>query len=153
MLLTWVAAVAFCGGLAYYLAARGWQLRRDMPGFVLGQEMDLRDLSRLGRLETGLLKGLAALFLVALAAQFWLGRYELLLSDHGNLMVGIDYLQQKLGLPLQTIKAGAAVLAAILVIAGPRKLAIACAVVLGIDWLVPPPAARLYVVPNAHTLA
>jgi uncharacterized membrane protein (UPF0182 family) len=136
----------------YYVAARGWQLKRDMPGYVFGQELDLRDLGRLGRLETGLLKGLAALFLVALAAQFWLGRYELMLSDHGNLMVGIDYLQQNLGLPLQTIKAGAAVLAAILVIAGRRKLAIACAVVLVIDWLVPPLAASLYVRPNELTL-
>src|SRR6266700_1457721 len=123
MLLTWVAAVAFCGGLAYYLAARGWQLRRDMPGFVLGQEMDLRDLRQLGRLETGLLKGLGALFLVALAAQFWLGRYELLLSDHGNLMVGIDYVQQNFGLPLQTLKAVAALVAAVLVLAGRRKIA------------------------------
>jgi len=75
-----------------------------------------------------------------------------LLSDHGNLMVGIDYLQQNLGLPLQTIKAGAAVLAAILVIAGRRKLAIACAIVLVIDWLVPPLAASLYVRPNELAL-
>src|SRR5579863_5141868 len=137
MLLSWVASTAFVAGVVYYVAARGWQLKRDMPGYVFGQELDLRDLGRLGRLETGLLKGLAALFLVALAAQFWLGRYELLLSDHGNLMVGIDYLQQNLGLPLQTIKAGAAVLAALLVIAGRRKLAIACAIVLVIDWIAP----------------
>jgi uncharacterized membrane protein (UPF0182 family) len=148
MLLSFVATVAFFGGLAYYLAARGWQLRRDMPGFVLGQEMDLRDLRQLGRLETGLLKGLGALFLVALGAQFWLGRYELLLSDHGNLMVGIDYLQQNLGLPLQAAKAGAAVLAAILVLAGRRKLAIACAAVLVVDWVLPPLAGSLYVRPN-----
>lgn len=148
MLLSWVAATAFVGGLVYYVAARGWQLKRDMPGYVFGQELDLRDLGRLGRLETGLLKGLAALFLVALAAQFWLGRYDLMLSDHGNLMVGIDYLQQNLGLPLQTIKAAAAILAAILVIAGRRKLAIACAIVLVVDWVVPPLAASLYVRPN-----
>ncbi len=148
MLLSWVAATAFVGALVYYVAARGWQLKHDMPGYVLGQELDLRDLGRLGRLETGLLKGLAALFLVALAAQFWLGRYELMLSDHGNLMVGIDYLQQNLGLPLQAIKAGAAVLAAILVVIGRRKLAIACAAVLVIDFLLPPLAASLYVRPN-----
>jgi len=148
MLLSWVAATAFVGGLVYYVAARGWQLKRDMPGYVFGQELDLRDLGRLGRLETGLLKGLAALFLVALAAQFWLGRYDLMLSDHGNLMVGIDYLQQNLGLPLQVAKAAAAILAAILVIAGHRRLAIACALVLVVDWLVPPLAASLYVRPN-----
>ena len=148
MLLSFVATVALFGGLAYYVAARGWQLRRDMPGFVLGQEMDLRDLRRLGRLETGLLKGMGALFLVALGAQFWLGRYELLLSDHGNLMVGIDYLQQNLGLPLQAAKAGAAVLAAVLVLAGRRKLAIACAAVLVVDWVLPPLVGSLYVRPN-----
>ena len=89
---------------------------------------------------------------MALAAQFWLGRYDLLLSDHGNLMVGIDYLQQNFGLPLQTMKAAAAILAAILVIAGRRKLAIACAIVLVVDWLVPPLAASLYVRPNELTL-
>ena len=148
MLLGFLAAVAFAGGVIYYLAARGWQLRRDMPGFVLGQEIDLRDLRRLGRLESGLLKGLAALFLVAVAAQFWLGRYDLLLSDHGNLMVGIDYLQQNLGLPLQTAKAAAAVLAAILVLAGQRKAALACAAVLAVDWFLPPLVGSLYVRPN-----
>ncbi|MSV35007.1 MAG: UPF0182 family protein [Bryobacterales bacterium] len=148
MLLGFVATVAFAGGLVYYLAARGWQLRRDMPGFVLGQEIDLSDLRRLGRLETGLLKGLGALFLVAVAAQFWLGRYELLLSDHGNLMVGIDYLQQNLGLPLQMAKAGAAVLAAILVLAGRRKWAMGCAAVLVVDWVLPPLVGSLYVRPN-----
>ena len=152
MLLNWLAVVAFCGGLAYYLAARGWQLRRDMPGYVFGQEMDLRDLRRLGRLETGLLKGLGALFLVALAAEFWLGRYDLLLSDHGNLMVGIDYVQQNFGLPLQTLKAAAALLAAVLVLAGRRKIALACLVVLVIDWAVPPLVGSLYVRPNELTL-
>jgi len=55
------------------VAARGWQLKRDMPGYVLGQELDPSRSRPLGRLETGLLKGLAALFLVALAAEFWLG--------------------------------------------------------------------------------
>ncbi len=72
-----MASTAFVAGLVYYVAARGWQLKRDMPGYSVRQELDLRDLGRLGRLETGLLKGLAALFLVALAAQFWVGRYEL----------------------------------------------------------------------------
>jgi uncharacterized membrane protein (UPF0182 family) len=152
MMLNFLAVVTFCGGLAYYLAARGWQLRRDMPGYVLGQEIDLRDLRRLGRLETGLLKTLGALFLVALAAEFWLGRYDLLLSDHGNLMVGLDYVQQNFGLPLQMLKAAAALLAAVLVLAGRRKIALACLVVLVIDYVVPPLVGSLYVRPNELTL-
>ena len=81
---------------------------------------------------------LLALFLVGLAAYFWLGRYELLYTDHGELMIGIDYVQQHIGLPLQTAKAVAALLAAVLVLAGQRKLALACALVLVVDAVIPP---------------
>ena len=152
MLIEWFAVTVLGGALAYYLAARGWQLRRDLPNFGRGSEIDFRDLRSLGRLETGLLRGLVALFLVGLAAEFWIGRYELLFTDHGNLLVGIDYVQQTLGLPLQTLKAIAALAAAGLVIAGRRKLAIACAVVLVIDFALPPLVSALYVRPNELSL-
>jgi uncharacterized membrane protein (UPF0182 family) len=152
MLVEFLAVCLLGGALAYYLAARGWQLRRDFPGFGTGNQIDFNDLRALGRLETGLLKGMITLFLVVLAAVFWLGRYDLLLSDHGNLMVGIDYVQQTVGLPLQTIKALASLLAAGLILTGRRKLAVACAVVLVVDWLVPPILSSLYVRPNELTL-
>jgi len=152
MLINFLAACALGGALAYYLAARGWQIRREFPGFSTRMEIDLRDLRVLGRLESGMLKGLTTVFLVMLAVVFWLGRYDLLLSDHGNLMVGIDYVQQNISLPLQTIKAGAAILAAILVLLGRRKLAAACAVVLLIDWIAPPLVSTLYVRPNELAL-
>ena len=73
-------------------------------------------------------KVLLAFFLAGLAAYFWLGRYELLYTDHGELMTGVDYVQQHIGLPLQTAKTVAALLAAALVLAGRRKLALACAI-------------------------
>jgi uncharacterized protein len=152
MLINFMAAITFCGALAYYLAARGWQIRREFPGFGSGVELDFRDLRSLGQLESGLLKGLTSAFLAILALNFWLGRYDLLLSDHGQLMVGIDYVQQNIGLPMQTIKAGAALLAAALFLAGRRKFAIGCAVVLLIDWFLPPLVSSLYVRPNELTL-
>ncbi len=152
MLINFLAACALGGALAYYLAARGWQIRREFPGFTTRMEIDLRDLRVLGRLESGMLKGLTTVFLLMLAVVFWLGRYDLLLSDHGNLMVGIDYVQQNISLPLQTIKAGAAILAAILVLLGRRKLAAACAIVLLIDWIAPPLVSGLYVRPNELAL-
>ena len=114
--------------------------------------MDWSDLRALGKLETGMLRWLIAGFLVALAVYFWLDRYELLYSDHGNLLVGIDYVQQHLNLPLQYIKAGAAILAAVLVLAGQRRWAIACAIVLVIDFLLPPLVSSLYVKPNELAL-
>ncbi len=152
MLINFVAATALAGALVYYGAARGWQIRREFPGFGSRSQIDLSDLRVLGRLETGLLNGLLTLFLVMLAVDFWLGRYDLLLSDHGQLMVGIDYIQQNIGLPLQIAKAGAAILAAVLVLGGRRKLAMGCAVVLVIDWIVPPIVSALYVKPNELTL-
>src|SRR4029077_12244754 len=85
-------------------------------------------------------------------ANFWLGRYDLLYSDHGNLLVGIDYLQQHLGLPLQNLKAGAAVLAAVLVLLRRRKLALACAAVLIVDIALPPIVGGFYVRPNELAL-
>ncbi len=152
MLVTFAAVVLFAAGVLYYVTARGWQLKRDMPHFDVGRQIDLRDVLRMGTLEAGTLRALGAVFLVALAAEFWLGRYEMLLSDHGNLMVGVDYVQQNLGLPLQTAKAGLAVLAALLVLAKRPKLALACAVILIVDWVLPPLVSNLYVRPNELSL-
>ena len=152
MLVTFLAVAAAAAALAYYAAARGWQLRRDIPGFTFGQDIDFRELKILGKLESGVFKGLVAVFLLSLAAKFWLGRYDLLVSDHGNLMVGVDYLQQTIGLPLQTAKVGFAVLAGILVVAGRRKMAIACAAILVVDAVLPSIIGGLYVRPNELTL-
>jgi uncharacterized membrane protein (UPF0182 family) len=152
MLIDFAAAFTLAGALAYYLAARGWQIRREMPGFGRRSEIDLSDLRHLGKLESGVLKGLTAAFLLMLAAIFWLGRYDMLLTDHGQLLVGIDYVQQHVGLPLQVAKAGAAILAALLVLAGRRKLAAACAVIILIDWILPPIVSGLYVRPNELNL-
>jgi uncharacterized membrane protein (UPF0182 family) len=87
-----------------------------------------------------------------LAAQFWIGRFDYLFSDHGNLMSGVDYVQQTIELPMQAVKAFAALLAAALILAGRRRLAIACAVVLVIDWALPPMVSSLYVKPNELAL-
>jgi uncharacterized membrane protein (UPF0182 family) len=106
----------------------------------------------LGKLETWVLHVFLAGFLLALAASFWLDRYELLYSDHGNLLVGIDWVEQHIGLPLQTAKAGAAVLAAALVLARRRKIALICLLVFVADIVVPPLVSNLYVRPNELTL-
>ncbi|MGH9559237.1 MAG: UPF0182 family protein, partial [Bryobacteraceae bacterium] len=148
MLIGFLTACTLAGALAYYLAARGWQIHREFPSFGTGAQIDFNDLRSLGRLESGLLKGLTAAFLVMLAAEFWIGRYDLLLTDHGQLMVGIDYVQQHAGLPLQTAKAGAAILAAALVLLGRRKLALGCALILVIDWALPPILSGAYAKPN-----
>jgi uncharacterized membrane protein (UPF0182 family) len=140
------------GAVVYYVTARGWQIKEHFPGLLASGHADWDDIKRLGRLETGLLQVLLALFLVALAAHFWLGRYDLLYSDHGNLLVGMDYVEQHVGLPLQTAKAVAALLAALLVMVRKRRWALGCAVVLLADWIVPPVLSGFYVRPNELVL-
>ena len=151
-LIGFLAACFAFGAGVYYLTARGWQLRRRFPDMVSGGQIDFSDLRDLGRLETGLLNALIALCLVFLSGYLWLDRYDMLLSDHGNLLVGMDYLQQHLGLPLQSLKAGAALLAALLVLARKRRLAMACIVAFVIDAVLPPLVGSLYVRPNELTL-
>ena len=146
------AVCAAAGAVVYYATARLWQLRLRFPDLWRQGQVEWEDVKRLGRLETGFFKTLVALFLLGLAVNFWLGRYSMLYSDHGELMVGMDYVQQNVGLPLQVAKAAAAVLAAILVLAGKRSWAIACAVVLVADIAVPPLVSSLYVRPNELAL-
>ncbi len=143
---------AAAAGIVYYVTARAWQVKLQFPGMWGSGTIDWDDLRRLGRFETGLLKVLGATFLAGLAVYFWLGRYDLLYTDHGELMVGIDYVQQHVGLPLQAAKAIAALLAAALVLMGRRKLAIACALVMVADIALPPAISSLYVKPNELSL-
>jgi uncharacterized membrane protein (UPF0182 family) len=150
-----IETLAVAGALAYYLAARFWQIRMSSSGIrdmMTSGRLEWDDLRRLGKLETGMLRLLVAGFLVAQAVNFWLDRYELLYSDHGNLLVGIDYVQQNLGLPLQYAKAAAAILAAVLVLAGRRRLAVACGLVLVVDFILPPLVNSLYIKPNELAL-
>ena len=143
---------AASGAVVYYATARIWQVRLRFPELWGSGQLNWDDLRRLGRLETVMFKVLLAFFLAGLAAYFWLGRYELLYTDHGELMTGVDYVQQHIGLPLQTAKAIAALLAAALVLAGSRKLALACALVLVADWVIPPAVNALQVRPNELAL-
>src|SRR5580692_1044456 len=152
MLINFVTACALTGGIVHYVTARGWQLKKDFPTFGGGSEIDLRDLRALGSLESSMFRSLVVVFLMAVAAQFWIGRFDYLFSDHGNLMSGVDYVQQNIELPMQAVKAFAALLAAVLVIAGRRRLAMLCAVVLIFDWALPPLVTSLYVKPNELAL-
>ncbi|HEV8146780.1 MAG TPA: UPF0182 family protein [Bryobacteraceae bacterium] len=152
MLIHFIAGCAFLAALIYYVTARGWQIATRFSALGAPSEIDLRDLRMLGKVDTVLFRVLIVILLVSMAAEFWLGRYRMLTSDHGNLMAGIDYLQQTLGLPLQAAKAVAALLAAVLVLAGRRLLAAACAVVLIVDIALPPIVGSLHVRPNELSL-
>lgn len=150
--LNYIEILAAAGAIAFYVSARLWQIKHEFPEMAAAGRLDMERLSELGRLEAGMFQFLVAGFLLALAASFWLDRYQMLFTDHANLLAGIDYIQQNLGIPFQYAKAAAAVLAAILVLVRRRIWAIACAVVLLLDFIVPPLVSNLYVKPNELAL-
>ena len=120
--------VTAAGALVYYVTARFWQVRTRFPHLLQSGQIQWDDIRMLGSLEAGLFRLLVAMFLVGLAVNFWLGRYDLLYSDHGLLLTGLNYVEDHIRLPMQSVNAVAALLAAALILFGYRKLALACAV-------------------------
>ncbi len=147
LLRRYVLALVVLSALIYWAAARGWQIYERIPEFREMGEIDPRLFRLEGALESRFLRGAGVVFLLALAVQFFLGRYELLVQDHG-FMVGMDYVAEKIALPLQWLVIAACILAAGFVWLGRWKLAAAMAVALVARGAIPPAVNALYVKPN-----
>ena len=101
-------ALTIVCALVYWVTARGWQLRYRLPELGRGGEIDPRIFRLEGGLESKFLRGAAVVFLLALALRFFLGRYEMVWNDHG-FMTGVDYVDEKIALPLQWLSIAACV--------------------------------------------
>jgi uncharacterized protein len=160
LLRSYVLALAIFSILIFWVAARAWQLRYRFGA--------LRDSRRYGpsgfpeiepnffRLEGGLesrfLRGAAVVLLLAFAVRFYLARYEMVYNEHGSFLVGVDYVDQNFGLPLQWLIIAACVAAAVLVWMGRWLLAASMAIALVVAFLVPGIVSTLYVKPNEISL-
>lgn len=133
--------------LVYWIAARGWQLRYRLPEMRDVREIDPSFFRLEGGLESRFLRGALVVFLLALALRFFLARYEMVYDDHG-FMVGIDYVDQNFGLPLQWLVIAACVAAAALVWARRWIPAAFMALSLVVLFAVPRLVQVLYVRPN-----
>src|SRR4029077_5856703 len=89
--------------------------------------------------------------LCALAFRFFLGRYEMVLNQH-NFLVGADYVDNFIGLPLQWLLIAASLLAAIFVWAGRWVLAVLMALALVVRFIFPGVVSTLHVRPNEISL-
>ncbi len=146
-----LALVIFCI-LLYWVAARAWQLRFKLPELRQPQEFDARFFRLEGGLESRFLRGAAVVLLLALAVRFYLGRYEMVYNDHGSFLVGIDYVDRNIGLPLQWLLIAGALAAAVLVWLNRWLLAASMAAVLVISFIAPRLVSALYVKPNEISL-
>jgi uncharacterized membrane protein (UPF0182 family) len=146
-----LALVIFCI-LLYWVAARAWQLRYKFPELRQPQEFDASFFRLEGGLESRFLRGAAVILLLALAVRFYLGRYEMVYNDHGSFLVGIDYVDQHVGLPLQWLLIAGSLAAAVFVWLRRWILAAGMALVLVVSFLAPRLVSALYVKPNEISL-
>jgi uncharacterized membrane protein (UPF0182 family) len=146
-----LALVIFCI-LVYWIAGRGWQLRYRFAHLRDTTELDPSLLRLEGGLESKFLRGAAVVLLLAVALRFFLARYEMVYNEHGTFLVGIDYVDQNIGIPLQWLVIFACVAAAALVWMGRWFWAAAMALALVVEFIVPRAVDALYVRPNQISL-
>ncbi len=92
---------------------------------------------------------MGAVFLLSMAARFFLARYGLLLEEHGSFMVGIDYVDQNIVLPLQWVEiAGCVISAGLLLASRWRSALIAVVGAIVLRTAIPPIVGAAYVKPN-----
>ncbi|HXK01766.1 MAG TPA: UPF0182 family protein [Verrucomicrobiae bacterium] len=152
MLRSYVLALAIVSILVYWVMARAWQLREKLPQLRQARDLDPNFFHLEGGLESKFLRGAAAAVLLALALRFFLGRYEMVYNEHGTFLVGIDYVDLNIGLPLQWLMIVACLAAGGFVWLGRWKLAASMALALVLDFAAPRLVSSLYVRPNEISL-
>jgi len=148
MLRSYLLAVVIVSILLYWVAARGWQLRRRLPELREARDLDPNFLHLEGGLESKFLRGAATALLLALALRFFLGRYELVYSEHGSFLVGIDYVDQNISLPIQWLLILTCLICCAFVWMGRWRLLLSLVAVLVVDFALPRLVSTLYVRPN-----
>ncbi len=152
LLRSYLLAVVIVSILVYWVAARAWQVRYKIPHLSEIRELDPTFLRLEGGLESRFLRGAATVLLLAVALRYYLGRYEMVYNEHGSFLVGIDYVDQNIGLPLQWLVIAACLAAAVFVWMGRWFLAGTMALALVVDFAVPAAVSALYVRPNEISL-
>ncbi len=108
LLLKFLFTVVFLSAAVFWISGRGWQLFERVQRFrEAGGRMEEFDpgpnpLLLEGATRTSFARILASIVLVAAAAWFFLGQYQLLLNQH-PFMTGMDYVDEKVTLPLRWV--------------------------------------------------
>jgi uncharacterized membrane protein (UPF0182 family) len=152
MLRNYVLALVIVSILLYWLAARAWQLRFKIGDMQQAREIDPAIFRLEGGLESRFLRGAAVFLLMALAVRFFLGRYEMVYNEHGTFLVGVDYVDQNIGLPLQWLLILACFAASALLLMRRWILAASMALALVVAFVAPRLVSALYVRPNEISL-
>jgi len=148
----YVLGLAIVAILVYWIVARAWQLRYQFPAMRESRELDPTFFRLEGGLESRFLRGAAVVLLLAMAVKFYLGRYEMVYNEHGSFLVGVDYVDQNIGIPLQWLLIFASLAAAVFIWLGRWRWAAYMALALVVSFALPRAVAALYVAPNEISL-
>ncbi|MEX2300503.1 MAG: UPF0182 family protein [Bryobacterales bacterium] len=154
LLLRFVFVTAVFAILVFWLTGRGWQIFERLQRFREGGgSMEQFDpgpnpLLLAGATSTSFARVLGSLGLVAAAAWFFLGRYQLLMNQH-PFMTGVDYVDENVTLPLRWLVIAAFLVAVPLLWSRSVKLAAGVVVAAMIaNALVPTIVASIFVRPS-----
>jgi uncharacterized protein len=152
LLLGYLVTVGILAAVIHWGTARFAELKKRFPRLEAGQPIDLSDLLRAsGSHETHFLRGLAVVLLLTMAAYVYLGRFEMLTNTHGFL-VGMDYTDEKVRLPLTWMLMGVLVLCSVAVLFGKWRTLVVIPVVWILLQIIPGAIGALYVRPNEIAL-
>ena len=152
LLLRLAFTIVVIAAIIHVVVPKLWALGSSLADLRRGElSADLRfDLAEF--LKSPFLRGIAALFLVALAINFFLDRYDLLMNEHG-FMTGMDWVDQNVTLPLLWAMIGACVISAAGMLMGRSLIWLALVpVALLVRGIVPGIVGSVYVKPNELTL-
>ncbi|HUB79072.1 MAG TPA: UPF0182 family protein [Bryobacteraceae bacterium] len=152
MLRSYVLALVVVSILLYWLAARAWQLRYKLGDLQSTREFDPAIFRLEGGLESRFLRGAAVFLLLALAVRFFLGRFEMVYNEHGTFLVGVDYVDLHVGLPMQWLLIAACFAASAFLWMGRWILAASMSLALVVAFAAPRLVSALYVRPNEISL-
>jgi uncharacterized membrane protein (UPF0182 family) len=155
VLLRTLLALSLGSAFIYWLTARGWSLSQQAKRFEDvgegGAPFDLRSLQLGAALEGRFFRIAAGVFFLALAARFYFDRFDLLFEDHGSL-VGIDWTDEHLTLPLLGVLMAASVAAAVAFFAHRLRYALVLPAAYVVFLVAPYLANSLYVRPSEITI-
>jgi hypothetical protein len=153
MLVSVLLAASMISLVIYWVSAHADRIGDQMPTrFPAELAFQLERTSIQHLFESGFARLAAALLLACVAAKLFLGRYGLLTEDHGQYLVGVDWVADHVVLPLQWLLIAGCILGAALVAIKKPKWALFVLVLLPVRWLLPSLVSSLYVRPNELAL-
>ncbi len=153
MLLNVVLVAALGSLIIYWLASNAHHLGNQLPTLASdGLHFDFETPRLRGFLVGSFARWALAAALLGIGAHIYLGRYGLLLEDHGAFLVGVDWVAEHIVLPLQWLMIAGFIAAAALVLVQRARWALVLLLLLPVRYLLPVALTSLYVRPNELAL-